>query len=91
MSVSFGLLPPPHPPLATLCSRVLQILQKLIPMTAQNKKDMDGIIDSMVPTSATNLWGGITAGLGLFEKDDNEKSKNVPAMMVLTDGQPNHM
>lgn len=46
----------------------------------------------MQPKDATNLWHGIRDGLKLFKDDEyNEKPKRIPALMVLTDGCPNHM
>ncbi|CCC09715.1 unnamed protein product [Sordaria macrospora k-hell] len=67
-----------------------KVLQPLMPMTALNKKKTERNLGGMQPTSATNLWGGIVEGLKLFGKD-NGGSGRVPALMVLTDGMPNHM
>lgn len=64
-------------------------MQKLIPMTAANKKSARKKIGSMKTCGITNLWGGIREGLGLF--DSVPAVGNVPAVMVLTDGIPNHM
>ncbi|KAI0517910.1 hint-domain-containing protein [Xylaria bambusicola] len=64
-----------------------QIIQDLTPMTEENKAQMNVSIDSMRTDGATNLWGGITEGLKLFEPGCS--NGRVPALMVLTDGQPN--
>jgi hypothetical protein len=62
-------------------------------MTEANKAHTRSLINDMQPDSMTNLWSGIRKGLGLF--DPKEKSEaansNIPALMVLTDGLPNHM
>lgn len=71
-----------------------QVLQKLSPMTEENKKITDRNIESMQPRDATNLWHGIRDGLKLFKNDANDeygKPERIPALMVLTDGCPNHM
>ncbi|KAK0616764.1 ribosomal protein L13e-domain-containing protein [Immersiella caudata] len=65
-----------------------KVLQSLMPMTASNKRSTKKKIEGMAPKDITNLWGGIQSGLGLFDKEPNGK---VPALMVLTDGMPNHM
>jgi hypothetical protein len=57
-------------------------------MTASNKRSTKKKIEGMAPKDITNLWGGIQTGLDLFDKDPNGR---VPALMVLTDGMPNHM
>jgi len=45
----------------------------------------------MTPEDATNLWAGILSGIKLFEDVDDDRTGNMPALMVLTDGMPNHM
>jgi len=47
----------------------------------------------MAPQAATNLWDGIKTGIQLFENDHQAEKENrrVPALMILTDGLPNHM
>lgn len=45
----------------------------------------------MVTRDMTNLWGGIQTGLKLFEDCAAGSKGGVPALMVLTDGLPNHM
>lgn len=56
-------------------------------MTNTNKKIADRSIRKLKVDGSTNLWGGIMSGLKLFK--DNGDSGRVPAVMVLTDGQPN--
>lgn len=58
-------------------------------MTAGKKSETHVNIDSMRPSGATNLWHGILEGLKLF--NDKRHTGRVPAIMVLTDGQPNHL
>jgi Mg-chelatase subunit ChlD len=65
-------------------------LQRLLPMTAANKRLTKRNIDGMRIRDATNLWHGIKDGLNLFLADPDSNT-TVQAMMVLTDGQPNHM
>lgn len=43
----------------------------------------------MKPLTTTNLWAGIINGLELFDPLEAD-SNRVPALMVLTDGMPNH-
>ncbi|KAI1373110.1 hint-domain-containing protein [Hypoxylon crocopeplum] len=66
-----------------------RVVQKLLPMTARNKKLAESKINSMTEDSMTNLWHGIQKGISLFEGDDDPG--RVPAVMILTDGRPNHM
>jgi Mg-chelatase subunit ChlD len=70
-------------------SNQAEVVQKLIPMTEANKKAAWSRIDGLRVDSMTNLWHGILEGIKLF--NGNERSKSVPAVMVLTDGMPNHM
>lgn len=56
-------------------------------MTPENKKLTDANIERMKTDSATNLWHGIQKGVGLFDGEEN--TGRVPAVMILTDGQPN--
>ena len=58
-------------------------------MTDANKRAATRQIAAMKPESATNLWHGLTAAIKLF--DDKSRPESVPAIMVLTDGQPNFM
>jgi hypothetical protein len=66
-----------------------KVVQRLTTMTAANKETARKRIKDLQPTDATNLWGGIRSGLDLFK--ESRTSNNVAAIMVLTDGQPNHM
>ncbi|KAH8171155.1 hint-domain-containing protein [Sarocladium implicatum] len=59
----------------------------LTEMTPKNQKMAQEKVEGLHTEAATNLWGGIRCGLDLFEKSSN----NVPALLVLTDGVPNHM
>jgi Mg-chelatase subunit ChlD len=59
----------------------------LTQMTLANQKKALKKVKELHCESATNLWGGIQCGLALFKDSGN----NVPALMVLTDGMPNHM
>ncbi|KAB5566111.1 hint-domain-containing protein [Coniochaeta sp. 2T2.1] len=69
-----------------------QTLQKLVPMDSLNKRRTRANIKKMATQDATNLWHGILSGIKLFEEDsDADTSGRVPAIMVLTDGMPNHM
>ncbi|KAJ3477760.1 hypothetical protein NLG97_g8751 [Lecanicillium saksenae] len=65
------------------------VLQPLESMTEENKKTARENVKSMVPKDATNLWQGILTGLKQFETVNSDG--RVPAVMVLTDGMPNHM
>ncbi|OAQ96106.1 hypothetical protein LLEC1_07354 [Akanthomyces lecanii] len=65
------------------------VLQPLECMTDENKMKARNNIKSMQPKDATNLWQGILTGLKQFE--DVKSDGKVPAVMVLTDGMPNHM
>ncbi|KAI1497945.1 hint-domain-containing protein [Biscogniauxia marginata] len=69
-------------------SNEAMIIQELIPMTKQNKKLATDRIKQMEADGQTNLWHGIRRGLELFK--GNTDNGSVPAVMVLTDGQPNH-
>ncbi|KAF1811835.1 hypothetical protein P152DRAFT_398634 [Eremomyces bilateralis CBS 781.70] len=67
-----------------------EVVQSRLPMTNGNKKSTIDRIEQLHPKMSTNLWGGIREGLKLFE-DGHAVDGNVPALIVLTDGQPNHM
>ena len=66
-----------------------QIIQSLIPMTKGNKDVARDKVKSMRSTDATNLWHGILDGFKVFKAA--KSPGRAAAMMVLTDGQPNHM
>lgn len=65
------------------------VVQELIPMNKRNKKDTVSRIEKLVTDGYTNMWHGIKEGIQLFK--DAPRSNNIAAMMVLTDGMPNHM
>ncbi|KAI1128323.1 U-box domain-containing protein [Nemania abortiva] len=67
---------------------VAKVVQDLTPMTKICKEESNTKIERMVADGCTNLWGGISKGLKLF--DTKDVGGRVPALMVLTDGQPNH-
>src|SRR5215469_16034539 len=58
-------------------------------MNAENKKDTISRIENLGIGGLTNMWHGIKQGIQLFQ--NATKSDNIAAMMVLTDGLPNHM
>ncbi|KAH7175446.1 hint-domain-containing protein [Dactylonectria macrodidyma] len=66
-----------------------KVIQPLIPMTDANKEVARKNVTKMEPQDATNLWHGILEGLKLFKNISS--SNKVPAVMILTDGMPNHM
>jgi hypothetical protein len=59
-------------------------------MNRANKIKAERNIEKMATQDSTNLWHGILSGIKLFD-GDSAASGRVPAIMVLTDGQPNHM
>ncbi|KAL7802276.1 hint domain-containing protein [Trichoderma aethiopicum] len=67
-----------------------KVVQCLEPMTDTNKEQARERIKALRPLGSTNLWHGMLDGLKLFTKEPS-RSHRVPAMMVLTDGEPNHM
>ncbi|KAL7919342.1 hint domain-containing protein [Trichoderma austrokoningii] len=66
-----------------------RIVQPLEPMTDGNKEQARKRIRALKPMGSTNLWHGMLDGIKLFE--GQQDSARVPAVMVLTDGEPNHM
>ncbi|CAF3487630.1 unnamed protein product [Fusarium graminearum] len=66
-----------------------KVLQPLLPMNQDNKTRAIKNVKSMEPRDATNLWQGMLEAIKQFNTD--ESSPNVPAIMILTDGMPNHM
>lgn len=66
-----------------------KVLQGLKFTTEKNKKKALKNIEALQPEGSTNLWHAIKAGIDVFQK--TEQVGNVPAIMVLTDGRPNHM
>lgn len=69
-------------------SNVSKVLQPLTAMTDENKEAAKTKLEAMNLEGSTNLWHGLKNGIKLFEQ---EKTGRVPAVMVLTDGLPNHM
>ncbi|KAI0453712.1 U-box domain-containing protein [Xylaria acuta] len=65
------------------------VVQELVPMTKAHKEEVNTKIGLMRAGGSTNLWSGINGGLKLFQSGD--AGGGVPALMVLTDGQPNYM
>ncbi|KAI1348527.1 hint-domain-containing protein [Xylaria sp. FL0043] len=65
------------------------VVQRLAPTTGAHKEELNKSIDGMQASGMTNLWAGITKGLSLFQSPGS--NGRVPGLMVLTDGQPNHM
>jgi Mg-chelatase subunit ChlD len=66
-----------------------RVLQPLTDMTDANKEEAKKKIEAMGLESCTNLWHGLRDGIKLFT--DQASTGRVPAVMVLTDGVPNHM
>ncbi|QUC23766.1 uncharacterized protein UV8b_08007 [Ustilaginoidea virens] len=65
------------------------IVQPLTYMDVDEKEQARSSIKRLEPNGSTNLWHGIQDGIRVFEEAlDNA---NVRAMMILTDGMPNHM
>lgn len=65
------------------------VLQPLTEMTDANKEAAKAKVEAMSLESCTNLWHGLRDGIKLFKDEAN--TGRVPAVMVLTDGVPNHM
>ncbi|KAL1865028.1 hypothetical protein Daus18300_007375 [Diaporthe australafricana] len=66
-----------------------KVLQPLTEMTDACKKVARGKVEAMKPEGCTNLWHGLRDGIKLFRDEGN--TGYVPAVMILTDGEPNHM
>ncbi|KAG5941021.1 hypothetical protein E4U60_000232 [Claviceps pazoutovae] len=64
------------------------VLQSLLYMNEGNKKTAGAKIKGLRPSGSTNLWHGIQNGIRVF--DESLDNGNVRAMLVLTDGMPNH-
>lgn len=64
-------------------------IQKLTVMSEENKKVAEENIEKMYVQGATNLWAGLRKGLecAASQGEDNR----IPAVLLLTDGLPNHM
>jgi hypothetical protein len=70
-------------------STTARVVQNLLPMTKRNKKEASDRVQKLQVKSMTNLWHGILKGIKLF--DDDERTNTAAAVMILTDGMPNHM
>ncbi|KAJ0274977.1 hypothetical protein COL940_009030 [Colletotrichum noveboracense] len=68
-----------------------KVVQKLMPMNKKKKTLAEKNINGMRPIDATNLWHGLLEGIKLFKEGGEVNTGRVPAIMVLTDGMPNHM
>ncbi|EGX93012.1 U-box domain-containing protein [Cordyceps militaris CM01] len=66
-----------------------QLLQPLVYMTAENKMTALNNINGMCHQSKTNLWQGILTGIEQLRGVNS--NGQAPAVLVLTDGEPNHM
>lgn len=60
-------------------------------MNSANKPTARAHILNLQVRDSTNLWHGILSGVQVFKDDTNLNQGRVPAIMVLTDGQPNYM
>ncbi|PTB69169.1 hypothetical protein BBK36DRAFT_1113300 [Trichoderma citrinoviride] len=67
-----------------------KLVQWLEPMTDSNKEQARERVKALQPLGSTNLWHGMLDAIKLFTREQG-RSHRVPAMMVLTDGEPNHM
>ncbi|KAG6018641.1 hypothetical protein E4U41_003688 [Claviceps citrina] len=65
------------------------MVQSLTYMDRDRKDAARDKIKTLSPIGSTNLWHGIQNGIRVF--DESLDNGNVRAMMVLTDGMPNHM
>lgn len=70
-------------------SHSAKVLQGLEFTTHDNKKKALANIEALGTEGMTNLWHALKTGIHVFR--DAEPVGNVPAIMVLTDGLPNHM
>lgn len=68
-------------------SATARLLQELVPMNEENKKELDKTIRGLRTEGGTNLWRGLEVGLDLFRSKRNPGK--IPALMLLTDGLPN--
>jgi Mg-chelatase subunit ChlD len=66
-----------------------ELVQPLVWMDKKNKQGTVSRIEKLHVKGLTNMWHGIKEGIRVFK--DATVSSNVAAMMVLTDGMPNHM
>lgn len=68
-----------------------KIWQGLLPMDSANKPTARAHIMNLKTKDCTNLWHGILSGIQVFKDENTLNQGRVPAIMVLTDGQPNYM
>lgn len=62
----------------------------LQPMTLKNRQKAIQAVQSLQPTSQTNLYGGLIQALELFKNKEGESMPlSNPNVMLLTDGMPN--
>jgi len=73
--------------LVTFASEVHTLLG-FTPMDTGGKAVAFAALDTMRPTTSTNLWGGVDTGLALFDSLAPTGYRNA-ALFVLTDGMPN--
>ncbi|CAH0052973.1 unnamed protein product [Clonostachys solani] len=66
-----------------------KIVLKLTSMNDKNKEDARKSVREIESRDATNLWHGMRDGIRVLEQ--GMPSNRVPALMILTDGKPNHM
>ncbi|KAK8078732.1 hypothetical protein PG994_002539 [Apiospora phragmitis] len=64
-----------------------RVVHQLLPMTKENKIQTNRIIRGLRTEAGINLWAGLQRGLQLFH--GNSDSGKVPALMLLTDCEPN--
>lgn len=64
-------------------------IQTLTVMNDENKKVAEDNIEKMYVQGATNLWAGLRKGLECVRIQG--QTNRIPAVMLLTDGLPNHM
>ncbi|KAJ4393236.1 hypothetical protein N0V93_002444 [Gnomoniopsis smithogilvyi] len=64
-------------------------VQELTVMNDANKKTAEENINKIYVQGATNLWAGLRKGIECLSSQAN--TSRVPAVMLLTDGLPNHM
>lgn len=70
-------------------SSTTTVLQGLEFMTDSDKEKALENVEKLQVEGSTNLWHALMASFKVFK--DAKKVGNVPAIMVLTDGKPNHM
>lgn len=61
----------------------------LTEMTDEGKLLACSTFNRMEPTDSTNIWEGLKTGLDLLNYKNRKITGNIPALFLLTDGQPN--